>query len=143
MKSTRAALLLAPLAALHAADAMSAQRPVVDCRLWFGPVQHAHHHNARRVDVHRQLELPVLELRVNLACGLLSAGLRVRTRFACIHSLGDVATSLRVRQHSCYQYLPDAVVVILDEPNKPIYGQKTRGKDRSGPRAARSSCIGR
>ena len=43
---------------------------------------------------------PQVRQRLNLACDLLSAGLRVRTFSICVHSLVDVATWFHVRQHS-------------------------------------------
>lgn len=48
-------------------------------RLRLGAVNHADHDNAGRLDIHDQFELLALGLIVSLACGLLTAGLRVGT----------------------------------------------------------------
>ncbi len=76
-------------------------------RLRPGSIRHSDHEDAGGVDIHRQLELPVLSLDqtalVILACGLRSAGLSVRTVSICIHLPRDVATELRARRHSCHR----------------------------------------
>ena len=87
-------------------------------RLRFGPVQHPHHHNARRMDVQRQLELRVLGLILRLACDLLSARLRVRTQFVCIHMLVDVPTVLRVRQLSCHLSIGMTPILVTGDADR-------------------------
>ena len=91
--------------------------------LRLGSVNHTPHHNARRVDIQRQLDLLVLgwPSRLNgpgFACDLRCAGLSVRTLLVCIHLLVDAAVCLRVRQHSCHLSIQFRVTIKQSHPGK-------------------------